>query len=90
MMKNKLCHKPVMDRADLLTRIQVTIWEDQEQPHLCPIMPFLILAYEHDALSVTPETLFCDNISQRESIKIPFKEKVLNMPLFWSKDRVTA
>ena len=79
-----------MDRADLLPRIQVTIWEDREQPHLCPIMPFLILAYEHDAFSVTPEALFRDTIGQRESVEIPFKETVLDMPLFRSQDGVTA
>lgn len=53
-------------------------------------MPFLILAFEHDAFSVTPETLFCDTIGQRESVEIPFKETVLDMPLFRSQDGVTA
>lgn len=53
-------------------------------------MPFLILAFEHDAFSVTPETLFCDTIGQRESVEIPFKETALDMPLFRSQDGVTA
>ena len=53
-------------------------------------MPFLILAYEHDEFSVEPETLFCDTIGQRESVEIPFKETVLDMPLFRSQDGVAA
>ncbi len=53
-------------------------------------MPFLTLAYEHDAFSVKPETLFCDTIGQRESVEIPFKEAVLDTPLFRSRDGVAA
>ena len=53
-------------------------------------MPFLILTYEHDAFSVTAETLFRDTIGQRESAEIHFKETVLDMPLFRSLDGETA
>ena len=53
-------------------------------------MPFLMLAYENDAFSVKPEALFRDTIGQLESVEIPFKEKVLDMPLFRSQEGVTA
>ena len=51
-------------------------------------MPFLILAYKHDAFSAEPEPLFCDTIGQRERVEITFKETVLDMPLFQSQDGV--
>ncbi len=59
--------------------------EDRGNPHICPIPPFLALAYEHCALSIDRRHLFPETRDKYSSVHIPFNEAVLNTPFFRSE-----
>ncbi|KAH9205387.1 hypothetical protein DL95DRAFT_397678, partial [Leptodontidium sp. 2 PMI_412] len=69
------------DRLDLSKFVTLTLWEDRELPHLCPIIHFLALAFEHDAFEFTLEQIFRPRIDPKV-IEVPFRAEVLETPLF--------
>ncbi|KFZ20126.1 hypothetical protein V501_00286 [Pseudogymnoascus sp. VKM F-4519 (FW-2642)] len=69
--------------------VTITLWEDRVYLHLCPVMPFLTLAYEHDAFDIKPEELFCATLD-RTVVEVPLKDAVLDTPLFRAADGTAA
>lgn len=52
-------------------------------------MPFLTLAYEHDAFDIKPEELFCATLDCSVA-EVPLKDAVLDTPLFRAADGTAA
>lgn len=65
--------------------IKITLWEDRVYPHLCPIILFLSIAFEHGAFELEPEDLFRTTLD-RDVVEVNFKDAVLDTPLFRSSD----
>ncbi len=63
--------------------IKLTLWEDRLYPHLCPIIPFLAIAFEHGAFDLEAEDLFCSTLD-RDVVEVNFNDAVLDTPLFRS------
>ncbi|RDL41173.1 uncharacterized protein BP5553_01152 [Venustampulla echinocandica] len=77
------------DREEDNKYISLTLWEDLEFPHLCPVTFFLAVAFEHNAFDCRPEDLFPSSIDSKV-IEINFKTTVLDTPLFRGPDGVSV
>lgn len=63
--------------------LKLTLWEDRQYPHLCPIILFRTLAVADDAFEHIddPEDLFPVHL-KRDVVHVRVKESALDTPLF--------
>ena len=67
--------------------VELDFWEDRENPHLCPVVLFLALAFDDDAFELihSPDQLssasLAANVHEHE---LRFKDTLHNVPVFRS------
>ena len=63
----------------------MTLYEDREYLHRCPVMPFLSIAYSCDVLAHPPKELFSDatyNQVQDRPVLVEFRDETQCKPIF--------
>lgn len=78
-------HRSYVDHSSII----LTLWEDRKYPHLCPIMPFLALAFDYGVFDLDASKLFSSTLD-RDVVEVEFNKAVLDKPLFRSCDGITA